>query len=384
MTCSSIVCVEYSTSQPTKPILDSACMAKQGAGAAVGCRPRCADRIGVAGTGGVGRRLRGPGRGPGVYLRGAGGFGRVVGKHVEALEFVGHNRVVLKLWSCTLRGAPGGSSVIRYATRRPAKVGRYSSVRVWSIPRMRPHSGLPSVGKGKIDALPRGESSSHAPGLACNDGLSRLDPYVVIARLGVSWVGEVWRVRNQQSDGEYALKVLPPAFTRNDQAWERFRRRTRWLTECNHPHIVAPFDVVRNRRASYAVMELIPGHSLDQIIEKSCGGPMSLERTADLLDQLCSALEVAQDYFDETTGKAWPIPHLGIRPSHLMLVDSQHQGPRPQLKVLGFGIALLIDEQFAANAPLVDSCEARFPTRVPSGSSLGTKSTGGVTSIPPG
>jgi serine/threonine protein kinase len=86
------------------------------------------------------------------------------------------------------------------------------------------------------------------PGLACNDGLSRLDPYMVIARLGASWVGEVWRVRNQQTNGEYALKVLPTAFTRNDEAWEKFGRRTRWLTEINHPHIVAPFDVVRNRR----------------------------------------------------------------------------------------------------------------------------------------
>ena len=52
--------------------------------------PHGTGRVGVAGTGGVGRRARGPGRGWVVPVRGVGGVGRVVGAHIEALGFVGH------------------------------------------------------------------------------------------------------------------------------------------------------------------------------------------------------------------------------------------------------------------------------------------------------
>jgi len=48
-----------------------------------------------------------------------------------------------------------------------------------------------------------------------------------------------------------------------------------------------------------------------------------------------------------------------------MLVDSQQQGPGPQLKVLGFGIALLIDDQFAANAPPGRFMRGPFPYESP-------------------
>jgi serine/threonine protein kinase len=191
------------------------------------------------------------------------------------------------------------------------------------------------------------------------------DRYFPIERIEGSGRGTVWRARDRKLDTECALMLIDGSYTRNDVAWERFEHQTRGLTELNHPCIVAPFEVGRARKVSYVVMDLINGRSLEKVIAERGGEPIGLEWIADILGQLCSALEAAHAYVDEKTGKSQPIVHRDINLSQLMLDESQQPGPGPRIKVLGFGIAELMESPANPEEPGVSHIFGRPGTRSP-------------------
>ena len=115
------------------------------------------------------------------------------------------------------------------------------------------------------------------------------------------------------------------------------------MAKITHPHAVTVYDFKRTHSVGYIEMEFVRGRSLDKYLADQKGQPMSLDWTAQILDQLCSLLQEAHGYIDEKRGKAKPIIHRDLKPSNLMLVDKKPPGQN--LKVLDFGIAKMIEDE---------------------------------------
>jgi serine/threonine-protein kinase len=154
------------------------------------------------------------------------------------------------------------------------------------------------------------------------------DRYLVERQLGEGGMGTVWLVKHLGLDAERALKLIVSGIARDPQAKARFLREARILERLNnHPNAVRVHDVRVGRDIAFIEMEYVRGKSLNQLLVP--GEPKSVEWVADLLDQLCSVLQAANDE---------GIIHRDLKPPNLMLVEGREPGTKV-LKLLDFGIA---------------------------------------------
>src|SRR5262249_21168586 len=71
----------------------------------------------------------------------------------------------------------------------------------------------------------------------------RLGHYILMNRLGVGGMGEVYRARDTKLGRAVAIKVLPRHFTADPERLARFAREARLLAALNHPRIGAIYGV---------------------------------------------------------------------------------------------------------------------------------------------
>ena len=158
-------------------------------------------------------------------------------------------------------------------------------------------------------------------------------------------MGEVWRVWHLNLEAERALKLIKPELAQNDKGWRRFQREARLMAKINHPNNVAVNDFGRAQSVGYIEMEYVRGRSLTEVLKDNGEKPMSVEWTAQILDQLCEVLQEAHGHTDEKTGDPRPIIHRDLKPSNLMLVERKGDTGPPRLKVLDFGIAKIAEDE---------------------------------------
>ena len=115
------------------------------------------------------------------------------------------------------------------------------------------------------------------------------------------------------------------------------------MAKIEHPNVVAVYALGRAQSLGYIEMEFVPGRSLEKYLKERKSGPVSLEWTAQLLDQLCSVLQKAHGHIDKKSGKVKPIVHRDLKPSNLILVEGLPEGQN--LKVLDFGIAKMVKDE---------------------------------------
>ena len=199
--------------------------------------------------------------------------------------------------------------------------------------RTQPHN---REGSAEWDALP-------APVLQI--GQVAFGKYRLIEKLGEGGMGEVWRVRHRDLDVERALKLIKPELAQNDKGWRRFQREARLMAKINHPNNVAVNDFGRAQSVGYIEMEYVRGRSLTEVLKDNGEKPMSVEWTAQILDQLCEVLQEAHGHTDEKSGEPRPIIHRDLKPSNLMLVERKDEMGAPRLKVLDFGIAKIAEDE---------------------------------------
>jgi serine/threonine protein kinase len=75
-------------------------------------------------------------------------------------------------------------------------------------------------------------------------------------------MGEVYRARDARLERDVAIKVVPEQFAQDAHALARYHREVRAVAALSHPNIVTIYDIGTEQGVTYAVMELLEGHTL--------------------------------------------------------------------------------------------------------------------------
>ena len=153
--------------------------------------------------------------------------------------------------------------------------------------------------------------------------MQQIDRFEVLDTLGSGTVGVVYRVRDPRDGGEYALKMLLPTVSENEQVASRFAREIRVLQRLRHPHIVEYHADGRQGKQLYYVMELIELGTMKQVLERQERLPW--RQAAQCGWQAASALQYAHNH---------GVIHRDLKPSNLFLKADG------AIKLGDFGIAL--------------------------------------------
>jgi len=148
-----------------------------------------------------------------------------------------------------------------------------------------------------------------------------LGQYEVLEPLGAGGMGEVYLARDTKLGREVAVKVLPEAFSQNDDRLARFEREAHLLASLNHPNIATLFDLLESDGVHFLVLEFVPGETL---AERIIRGGIPIDEVLQLFRQIAEALEDAHDS---------EIIHRDLKPANVKIT------PEGKVKVLDFGLA---------------------------------------------
>lgn len=104
-------------------------------------------------------------------------------------------------------------------------------------------------------------------------GLSRIDQYRILARLGHGGMAVVYLAEDTRIGRRVALKLGRVPIGADDRSRERFEREVRAASELRHPNIVPIHDVGEFKGQPYFTMEYVEGATLAQVLEAVRTGP---------------------------------------------------------------------------------------------------------------
>jgi serine/threonine protein kinase/WD40 repeat protein len=171
----------------------------------------------------------------------------------------------------------------------------------------------------RLEPVPQTEDLPH-PSL---EELARLLPqYEFHEIIGIGGMGAVYKARQIALDRWVAVKVLPASLAQNAEDVQRFIKEARAMARLVHPHIVAVFDFGQtHERHLFLVMEYVEGCDLHR---RTRQGEITVERTRQIIAQLCDALQFAHDR---------GVAHRDIKPANILITNDW------KVKVADFGLA---------------------------------------------
>lgn len=154
----------------------------------------------------------------------------------------------------------------------------------------------------------------------------RLGQYVLKDRIGKGGMGEVFRAEHTLLKRPCAVKLIRPEKEADAKALARFELEVRATARLSHWNTVEIFDYGHTDDGTfYYVMELLPGHSLEDLVQRD--GPMPAARAVHFLIQVCSALREAH---------AIGLIHRDIKPANIYA--SERGGVFDVAKLIDFGL----------------------------------------------
>jgi serine/threonine-protein kinase len=166
---------------------------------------------------------------------------------------------------------------------------------------------------------------------------TKLAHYEITSHLGTGGMGEVYQAIDTKLGRNVAIKLLPEAFTHDQDRAARFEREARVLASLNHPNIAAIYEVEESCGRKFLVMELVGGETLAERIRRS---PISVEETLGIAMQITEALEAAHEK---------GVVHRDLKPANIKITSEG------KVKVLDFGLAKAfaadVDNSNLSNSP---------------------------------
>ena len=175
-----------------------------------------------------------------------------------------------------------------------------------------------------------------------------LGGYVILEKLGQGGMGTVYKAKHKILGRLVAIKVLPPAVSKNPLVVQRFQREVQAAAQLDHPNIVRAIDADKAGSVHFLVMECVEGHDLARTVKLR--GPLAVGQAVNCARQAATGLAAAH---------AAGVIHRDIKPSNLLLDG------KGCVKVLDLGLARMD----VGNAPTADGTGDEITK---SGSILGT------------
>ncbi len=156
---------------------------------------------------------------------------------------------------------------------------------------------------------------------------TRLGPYEIVAPLGAGGMGEVYKARDTRLQRQVAIKVVPAAIARDDEALARFEREAQAVAALSHPNILALHDIGRESAdggdVTFAVMELLDGRTVREVL---AAGALPVRKAVEYGRQIADGLAAAHDR---------GIVHRDLKPENIFITTDG------RVKLLDFGLALV-------------------------------------------
>lgn len=153
--------------------------------------------------------------------------------------------------------------------------------------------------------------------------MKSIDRFEILGTLGVGTVGTVYDVRDPDDGREYALKMLLPSVSENEQIAARFAREIGILQRLRHPNIIQHHADGRIDKQLYYVMEKVDAGNVKDVLRRL--GRLPWPQVVQCGWQTSSALQYAHNH---------GIVHRDLKPSNLFLTADG------AAKLGDFGIAL--------------------------------------------
>jgi serine/threonine-protein kinase len=180
--------------------------------------------------------------------------------------------------------------------------------------------------------------------------------YQVVSALGSGGTGRVYLGQHPVIGSKVAIKVLLPEIAGSAETVERFIQEARASSQIGSPHIPRYFDFgTTSAGLPYAIMEYFDGETLGARLARA--GTLSIAQTAEVVEQIASALQMAHDA---------GLIHRDLKPDNIFLVKPDGKtgralsgrtaslgagpdslAPALEVKVLDFGIAKMLGNRSA-------------------------------------
>ncbi|WP_051552232.1 Stk1 family PASTA domain-containing Ser/Thr kinase [Nocardioides sp. URHA0020] len=177
--------------------------------------------------------------------------------------------------------------------------------------------------------------------------------YRIGARIARGGMASVYEATDLRLDRTVAVKVMHPGLGDDNEFAERFVREARAAARLSHPHVVAVYDQGDDDGTVFLAMELIPGHTLRDVIRKE--SPMSPARALAVIEPVLSALAAAH-----RAG----LVHRDVKPENVLIADDG------RVKVADFGLAKAVStdtQHTATGGVLIGTVSYLAPELVISG-----------------
>ena len=177
-----------------------------------------------------------------------------------------------------------------------------------------------------------------------------IGPFEILSFISRGGMGEVYLAHDRRLSRSVALKILPAAFTKDNERLRRFEQEARAASALNHPNIITIYEILKAGPSHVIATEFVEGETLRQRLSHSA---LTIAESLNIAIQTADALAAAHKV---------GIIHRDIKPENIML------RPDGYVKVLDFGLAKLAEQ-----APAVSADEALTKqVRTGSGVVIGT------------
>ena len=149
--------------------------------------------------------------------------------------------------------------------------------------------------------------------------------YEIVAKLGGGGMGVVYKARDIKLGRTVALKFLPPEWSHDDSAKQRFMREAQAASATNHRNICVIHNIEETDDGRlFIVMAYYEGETLKQKLER---GPLPIADTIEIACEIAEGLAKAH---------AQGVVHRDVKPGNLILTDDG-------VKIVDFGLAKFAD-----------------------------------------
>jgi serine/threonine protein kinase/Leucine-rich repeat (LRR) protein len=188
-----------------------------------------------------------------------------------------------------------------------------------------PPKADPKTVEELVQALVKSENLTAFQGQQVKGGKAKsliLGEYTILDKIGAGGMGQVFKAQHRRLKRVVAVKMLPPAVTKDAAAVARFQREVEAAAKLRHPNVVATDDAGYANGVHFLVMEYVDGKDLSALVKKN--GPFPVNKAVNYILQAARGLEFAHKK---------GVIHRDVKPANLLLDDEG------VVKILDMGLA---------------------------------------------